>query len=59
MVKVGRRAWSSSLEIYPCVCVCYLSLNSILVISCIAIIIHTYMLDIFYVLTLVLYQESY
>jgi len=36
-----------------------LSLNSTLVISCIVIIVHTCMFDIVYVLTLVLYQESY
>ena len=37
----------------------YLSLNSTLIISCIAIIVHLYMLDIVYVLILVLVQESY
>ena len=36
-----------------------LSLNSTLVISYIEIIVHTYMLDIVYMLTLILYQESY
>jgi len=36
-----------------------ISLNSTPVISCIVIIIHTYMLDIVYMLTPVLYQESY
>ena len=36
-----------------------ISLNSTLVLSFIAIIVHTYMLDIVYVLTLILIQESY